>query len=100
MADVIKRDGRKVKFDESRIVSALNKAFIDVDKVLTEEAKEVMDDMMYAPQDPEGRSFQNVYKLIIEDDITDLLDDKHFSTFFSVFKPLEQKEIKRYKENC
>jgi hypothetical protein len=59
----------------------------------------MMNDMMYAPQDPEGRSYQNIYKLILEDDITDLLGDNQFSSFFSVFKPLEQKEIKRYKEN-
>jgi hypothetical protein len=79
----------------------INEKIINLKKpLLTQEAKEMMNDMMYAPQDPEGRSYQNIYKLVLEDDITDLLSDNQFSSFFSVFKPLEQKEIKRYKENA
>ncbi|MBP5745839.1 MAG: hypothetical protein J6W58_06020, partial [Lachnospiraceae bacterium] len=30
--------------------------------LLSKEAKETMDEMMYAPQDPEGRSFKNLYQ--------------------------------------
>lgn len=76
----------------------INEKIINLKKpLLTPEAKEVMDEMMYAPQDPEGRSFKNIFEMIIEDDITDLLGDNQFSGFFSVFKPLEQKEQKRYK---
>ena len=77
----------------------INEKIINLKKpLLTDEAREMMDAMMYAPQDPEGRSFQNIYEMVVEDDITDLLGDNQFSGFLSVFKPLEQKEQKRYKE--
>jgi hypothetical protein len=66
--------------------------------LLTQEAKDEMDNTMYSPMDIEGRSFSNLYKLIIEDDITDLKNSDHFSSFFSSFKPLADKEIKRFNE--
>lgn len=66
--------------------------------LLTEEAKNEMDSMIHTPQDPEDRSFKNLYKYIIEDDIVDLLGDTRFASFFSTFKSLEDREIKDYKD--
>ena len=66
--------------------------------LLTDEAKEELDSMIYAPMDPDGRSFVNLYQLILRDNITDLKSHDRFSNFFSTFKPLADKEIKRYKE--
>jgi hypothetical protein len=66
--------------------------------LLTDGAKEEMDATMYAPMDPEGRSLSNLYSYILEDNITDLKNCDRFSTFFSHFKPLIDKEIKRYNE--
>ena len=66
--------------------------------LLTNDAKEEMDATMYAPMDPEGRSLSNLYTYILEDNITDLKNSDKFSTFFSHFKPLIDKEIKRYNE--
>lgn len=66
--------------------------------LLTKDAKEEMDATMYAPMDPEGRSLSNLYSYILEDNITDLKNSDKFSTFFSHFKPLIDKEIKRYNE--
>ena len=66
--------------------------------LLTDGAKEEMDATMYAPMDPEGRSLSNLYSYILEDNITDLKNSDRFSTFFSHFKPLIDKEIKRYNE--
>lgn len=66
--------------------------------LLTENAKEEMDATMYAPMDPEGRSLSNLYSFILEDNITDLKNSDRFSTFFSNFKILIDKEIKRYKD--
>ena len=65
--------------------------------LLTDEAKEELDNTMYAPMDTEGRSFENLYRMIIEDNITELIKYDRFSTFFSTFKPLVDKEIRRYK---
>lgn len=64
--------------------------------LLTEEAKREMDDTMYAPMDPEGRSFTNLYQYIVDDNITDLINHNSFSNFFSSFKSLIDKEIRRY----
>lgn len=66
--------------------------------LLTDGAKEEMDTTMYAPMDPEGRSLSNLYSYILEDNITDLKNSDRFSTFFSHFKPLIDKEIRRYNE--
>ena len=65
--------------------------------LLTDDAKNEIESMMYAPMDPEGRSFENLYKMIIKDNITDLIDNSRFSSFFSTFKSLIDKENKRYK---
>jgi 5'-3' exonuclease len=65
--------------------------------LLTDSAKEEMDAIMYTPMDPEDRNFSNLYKYIIEDNITDLISNDKFSSFFSTFKSLTDKEIKRYK---
>ena len=66
--------------------------------LLTDSAKEEMDETMYAPMDIEGRSFENLYTMIKEDNITDLISENRFSSFFSTFKSLADKEIKRYKD--
>ena len=77
----------------------INEKIIDLSNpLLTNEAKEEMDDTMYAPMDIEGRSFTNLYKMIKEDNITDLISENRFSSFFATFKPLVDKEIKRYND--
>lgn len=81
----------------------INRQIIDLKHpLLSEEAKEEMDNMMHAPIDPEGRSFGNLYRLIVKNKIENLMGDTKFSTFFNLFKRLEKKEIDRYnkwKEN-
>ena len=77
----------------------INSKIIDLkNPLLTNEAKEEMDMNMYAPMDIEGRSFENLYKYIVDDDITDLKNQDRFSSFFSTFKILVDKEIRRYNE--
>lgn len=64
--------------------------------LLTPSAQEEMDNTMYTPMDIENRSFDNLYRFILEDNITDLIKSDNFASFFSSFKPLIDKEIKRY----
>jgi 5'-3' exonuclease len=64
--------------------------------LLTNNAKEEMDAIMYAPMDTEGRSFTNLYQFMLDDNIGELINYDRFSTFFSSFKPLADKEIRRY----
>jgi 5'-3' exonuclease len=78
----------------------INKKIIDLKKpLLTKSAEEVIESMMYAPMDPEGRSYGNLYSLIKRDNIEDLLDEKAFARFFLEFKELSDKERKRYEES-
>ena len=61
----------------------INKKIIDLSEpLLTDNAKAEMDSMMYAPMDPEGRSIGNLYQYILDDNITDLIDNDKFSSFF------------------
>jgi len=77
----------------------INEKIIDLKKnLITEKAKEELNSMMYNVQDPEGRSFGNLYQYIVEDDITELRDENKFATFFEPFKSLAEKEIVRYKK--
>jgi 5'-3' exonuclease len=78
----------------------INEKIIDLKHpLLSKEGKETIDSMMYAPQDPDGRSFENLYNYIMEDGITDLMGATKFASFFLPFKKLEEKEVKRYKES-
>lgn len=77
----------------------INNKLINLDMpLLTKEAEEFLSDMMYNAQDPEGRSFTNLFKYIKEDGITELMSDSAFSNFFLPFKQLAAKEIERYKK--
>ena len=73
----------------------INRSIIDLrDPLMSDEAKELIDSMMYAPIDPEGRSFDNLYSLINEYGIDDLKDSGKFADFFTEFKFLIDKELK------
>ena len=77
----------------------INKKIIDLSQpLLTEDAIDEIDSMMYAVQDTEGRSFGNLYQYIIEDDITELKSENKFASFFEQFKILADKEIRRYEK--
>ena len=66
--------------------------------LLTEEAETELKDMMYNVQDPEGRSFENLFAYIQEDGIDEIKDADRFSFFFEPFKVLVDKEIRRYRK--
>lgn len=67
--------------------------------LLTPEAEEELKEMMHNVQDPEGRSFENLYSYMIEDGIDELSDSDRFAFFFEPYKPLIDKEIKRFKKH-
>lgn len=78
----------------------INKKIIDLKHpLLSDEAKKTMEAMMYAPQDPEGRSFKNLYSYIKEDKIEELMGDTKFASFFAPFKSFAEREIKRYEKS-
>lgn len=80
-------------------VYEINKKIIDLKHpLLNHEAIDMMEELMYTPIDPDGRSMGNLYKLILRDDITELLDNNRFSSFFSTFNKSIEKEKKFYEE--
>lgn len=77
----------------------INEKIINLKKpLLTKRAEEDIEALMYAPIDPEGRSFENLYEMIKRDNIEDLLDMNSFSNFFLPFKELADREKKKFLE--
>lgn len=77
----------------------INEFLVNLKKpLLTDSAKEEISEMMYNVQDTDGRSFENLYKMVNEDDITDIKDSDRFSSFFNEFKQYADKEIARFRE--
>lgn len=73
----------------------INEKIINLRKpLMTDEAKELMDMMMYAPIDPEGRSFENLYNILCDAGVDSLKDEGAFASFFSTFHDLVNKEKK------
>ena len=78
----------------------INKKIISLEEpLLTDEAKKELDDIMYAPLDPDGRDYKNVYKIILDNGMSDLFDERKFSSFFSSFNQIIEREKKRYKNS-
>lgn len=79
----------------------INKKIIDLSEpLLTEEAIKSLNEMMYAPLDPDGRDFKNLYSIIQENDMVDLLDFNIFSNFFSSYQGLIENEKNFFKKSC
>lgn len=73
----------------------VNRKIIDLSNpLMTKESEEMIDSMMYAPLDAEGRSMTNLYRLICENDVDDLKDETKFSNFFSSYQYLIVNEKK------
>ena len=77
----------------------INRKIIDLkNPLLTKSAIDDIEAMMYAPLDPEGRSFDNLYRMITRDGIDGLMDINSFSSFFVQFKELADREKRRFNE--
>lgn len=71
----------------------INRRIIDLkNPLMSDESKELLDSMMYAPMDPEGRSLENLYDIVTEYGIEELIDVDKFSNFFTEYKFLMDKE--------
>ncbi len=79
-------------------VYEINKKIVDLKHpILSQEAINMMEDIMYVPIDGEGRTMGNLYNMIVRDDIFEIKDSDRFSTFFSTFNKSIEKEKKYYK---
>lgn len=77
----------------------INRRIIDLSQpLLTESAERDIEAMMYAPLEPDDKSFSNLYTMVKRDKIEDLVDPNKFSNFFVPFKELADREKRRYLE--
>lgn len=73
----------------------INEKIIDLKHpLLTDEAKDLMKSMMHQPMDPEGRSFENLYKILMDAGIDEFKSETKFANFFTEFKYLINRELK------
>lgn len=73
----------------------INEKIIDLKKpLMSTEAKDLLESIMYAPIDPTDRNMENLYNIIIEYNIDKLKDPTTFGNFFSEFMYLIDKEKK------
>lgn len=85
---------------QGKNIYEVNDKIINLKKpLLTKEAIEELDGLMYVPLDPENRNFKNVYNIIEENNMIDLLDDTKFSSFFSSYHKLIDNEVKFFNLN-
>ena len=85
---------------QGKDIFEVNKKIIDLSEpLLTEAALSEFHELKNSVIDPEGRSFENIYNIIIKNKMTDLLNDGHFSTFFSSFNSITEKEKAKFTEN-
>lgn len=83
---------------QGKDIYEINNRIINLNEpLLTKEAIEELDNIMYAPLDPEGRDLKNLYNIIIENEMNDMLDEKKFGNIFSAFYKLIEIEKKYHK---
>ena len=67
--------------------------------MMTKEAIQLLDDMMYAPLDPDGRDYKNISRLISSYGLSDWNTPNKFAAFFGDFNRIKNKEIKYFYSN-
>lgn len=73
----------------------INEKIIDLkNPLMSDEAKELLESIMYAPIDPTDRTMENLYNIVLEYNIDKLKDSTTFGNFFSEFMYLIEKEKK------
>ena len=71
----------------------INKLIIDLNNpLLTDEAKDEMDNMMNVPLDMSDRNAKNLIKIIYDNKLEEIQGDTKFASFFAPFKRIEEKE--------
>ena len=77
----------------------INEKIIDLSvPLLTDEARESMEEESYAPIDTSERSIKNVYRIVNENKVNEILDESKFGNILEPFARIVMMENKRYKE--
>lgn len=77
----------------------INEKIIDLSKpLLTDEARETMDEEFYAPIDTTDRNIKNIYEIVKENKVNEILDEEKFGNILEPFARIQMMENKRYYE--
>ena len=72
----------------------INKKIIDLSEpLLTKEALEGLNDEMYAPLGDDDRDIKNIYQIISDNGMNDLLDEKKFGSLFGMYERIIKTEM-------
>lgn len=78
----------------------INEKIIDLSEpLLTDDAKESLDEELYGIIDTSDRSIKNIYNIIRENKMEMLFDEERFGNLFSPYSRIIAMENKRFKEN-
>lgn len=73
----------------------INEKIIDLrNPLMTKEAIDMIESIMYSPICPDDRTLENLYKILLNNDVDLLKDETRFSNFFNEFLYLIDKEKK------
>ena len=87
---------------QGKDIFEINKKIIDLSEpLLTEEAATCMKNEMYLPLDVEGRSIDNIYEIIYENEMNDMLNSDKFGNIFGCYERIikMEKEYSSKKNN-
>ena len=77
----------------------INQKIIDLSQpLMTDEAVKELSDALYAPIDTSDRDMKNVYMIINENEMSQLLDENKFSEVFSPYSRIIMMEKRRFQE--
>ena len=77
----------------------IHKKIIDLSEpLLTNDAKTELDDSLYTPMDTNDRNIKNVYSIIYENGMNDLIDEEKFGNTFSPYSRIIMMEQRRYED--
>lgn len=78
----------------------INEKIIDLSTpLLTDEAKNELDEIVCAPVDPEGRDIKNVYNIITRNGMHRLENENTFGKLFGLYERIRKKEIE-FSKKC
>ena len=84
---------------QGKDIYEINKKIIDLSEpLLTDEAIEEMNEEMYAPLNDDDRDIKNVYGIISENGMNDMLDEKIFGSLFGMFERIIVSEKEYHKK--
>lgn len=92
--------GRVTEGCQGDRIYEINEEIINLRKpMLTEEASEMLNMVSYAPLSPEGRDYGNVYRIITENGMTDMIPTDKFTSLFAPFNALIEMEKKYFEKS-